>query len=85
MSPAALDILTESYKRYTSTLDTHFSFYPSGNKLLYQIEGTRQLSHDGYIENVSDFVFAQRFPIPSLIEFNITEKGIEYMRLCGKL
>ena len=51
------------------------------------VNGAQQLHEDGYIENVSESVYARTVSIiPSEpITFELTFKGIEYMRSNRKL
>ena len=86
MSPAALKLLTAAYENYLKTSKKFFS-YQFRNDLMSAVNGAQQLHEDGYIENVSESVYARTVSIiPSEpITFELTFKGIEYMRSNRKL
>ena len=87
MSPIALKLLSASYENYEKTSDKAFSYqFKNADDMFYSVEAARQLNEDGYIENVSDFVFESSFSIFSgPITFELTTNGIEYMRSNRKL
>ncbi len=88
MSPAALELLTKAYNHYLKTYDRHFSYlFQNGNDLFFSVNGAQQLERDGYIDNVSDNVYSSKISIVPVepITFNLTDKGIDYMRSQGKL
>ena len=88
MSPAALELLSKAYKYYLKSYDCHFSYLcKNGNDLYYSINGAQQLDRDGYIDNVSDNVYSYQISIspPEPITFDLTDKGIHYMRSQRKL
>lgn len=87
MSPIALSLLSKAYKHYEQTLDVEFSYQPkNADDLFYSTEAACQLYDNGYIKDVSEFVFSDS--ISNLFEpivFTITFKGINYMRSNRKL
>ncbi len=88
MSPAALELLTKAYNHYLKTYDRHFSYlFQNGNDLFLSVSGAQQLERDGYIDNVSDNVYSSKISIVPVepITFNLTDKGIDYMRSQRKL
>lgn len=83
MSPAAFELLSKAYEHYLKSYDRHFSYqFKNGNDLFYSINGAQQLDRDGYIDNVSDNVYSSQISIVPLdpIVFDLTDKGIGYMR-----
>lgn len=85
MSPAALKLLTAAYENYLKTSKKFFFFsyqFRNADDLMSAVNGAQQLHEDGYIENVSESVYARTVSIiPSEpITFELTFKGIEYMR-----
>ena len=88
MSPAALKLLTAAYENYVKTSKKFFSYqFRNADDLMSAVNGAQQLHEDGYIENVSESVYARTVSIiPSEpITFELTFKGIEYMRSNRKL
>ena len=88
MSPAALKLLTAAYENYLKTSKKFFSYqFRNADDLMSAVNGAQQLHEDGYIENVSEAVYARTVSIiPSEpITFELTFKGIEYMRSNRKL
>lgn len=86
MSPRAENLLNKAYQNYIVTNSKHFSIIPSGKTHLDLVDGARQLLRDGYIENLSDSATLNHIPdILAPIEFDITEIGLKYKRLNGKL
>lgn len=88
MSPAALKLLTATYENYLKTSKKFFSYqFRNADDLMSAVNGAQQLHEDGYIENVSESVYARTVSIiPSEpITFELTFKGIEYMRSNRKL
>lgn len=87
MSPAAFKVLSAAYDNYKRTGDLYFSYQAkNADDWRDSIEVVQQLASDGYIDEVSDFVFARPIvanPL-SFIDFNITDRGIEYMRRKGE-
>lgn len=81
MSPAAFKILSAAYANYMKSENRYFSYQLSGTDMGDLISGIRQLATDGYIDEVSDFVFDRpvRFDPTRPIVFCITEIGIEYI------
>lgn len=82
MSPIALKLLTLAYENYEKTSNKAFSYqFKNADDMFYSTEAAQQLYDDGYIENVSDFVFETSVSIFSgPICFDITSSGIKYMR-----
>ncbi len=83
MSPAAYELLAKAYDHYLEDQDRHFSYlFKNGDDLFYSINGAQQLDRDGYIDNVSDAVYSSQVSIvpPEPIVFDLTDKGIGYMR-----
>lgn len=86
MSPVAYKLLSAAYGSYIKTRNIQFTYYyKNGNDLFDAIAGARQLSDEGYICNVSDFVFEDSFSVLEPILFSISNTGIEYMRTNGEL
>lgn len=81
MSPIALELLSLAYKNYEKTFDRAYSYqFRNSNEMVHSIEAAQQLYEDGYIENVSDFIFESSISFFSgPITFELTNKGIEYM------
>lgn len=82
MSPIALKLLSSAYNFYQKTNSRTFSYqFKNSDDMFYSIEAAQQLFDDGYIENVSDFVFEDSIDIFSgPIVFDLTYTAIEYMR-----
>lgn len=87
MSPVALRLLQMAYKHYQETGERSFSYqYKKGNDMFYGIEAANQLYDDGYIDDVSDFVFEDSYsPFDGPISFTITDKGLRYIRVNGEM
>ena len=87
MSPIAIKLLSLAYEHYEKTSDKTFSYqFKNADDLLPSPEAANQLSEDGYIANVSDFVFEDSIsPFSGPIYFELTPRGIEYMRTNRKL
>ena len=88
MSPAAFKILTQAYNHYLESYDRHFSYlFKNADDLFYSVNGVLQLDEDGYIDNVSDNVYASQISIvpPEPISFDLSDRGIDYMRSHWKL
>ena len=75
-------------ENYLKTSKKFFSYqFRNADDLLSAVNGAHQFHEDGYIENVSESVYARTVSIiPSEpITFELTFKGIEYMRSNRKL
>ena len=79
MNKYASEILKFAYEQYQKNHSTHCSMQLSGsaNDLVALRNAIRNLSTDGYIENVSNSGL--------FITFDIGALGIEYMSANGKL
>lgn len=88
MSPLAMRILASAYNHYLQTSEVYCEYLaPNSSAWFDVLTGASQLFVDGYIEEVPWFV--ERYSaggstslpgdIP-VIDFNITEKGIAFMR-----
>lgn len=87
MSPVALTLLTNVYAQYLRTRNEYVEYYiASSSEILDVVEGARQLFEDGYISDVSGFLFDSpiTFSVDSPICFTLTARGIEYMRTHGE-
>lgn len=87
MSPVALKVLSLAYDSYQKAKDFYVSIHPKNPNEWYDtVIGAQQLAQSGYIDEVSDFVFASPISadITIPITFNITEIGIEYIRSKGE-
>lgn len=86
MSEIEKKLLQQAYQHYTNTGDFNFSFViPSSKMLTPLITATISLHENGYIENISDNVYADALYISNdmddiyqdfRIKFSLTSKGI---------
>ena len=88
MSPAAYELLAKAYDHYLGDYDRHFSYqFKNENDMFYSLNGAQQLDSDGYIDNASNNIYSSQihvYPV-ELITFDLTDKGIDYMRSHRKL
>lgn len=88
MSPVAWNILSSAYENYLKTGDYYFMYqWENRNEFEDAIIGASQLYQDKYIDDVPDYVkpgYSSSFSIPAVIDFNLTDAGIEYMRIHWK-
>lgn len=82
MSPIALKLLTIAYEQYLKTFNRECTYmYKNADDMFYSTEAIKQLYDDGYIDNVPEFVFHDTISIAAgPISFEITDRGIGYMR-----
>lgn len=87
MSPIAIKLLSLAYEHYEKTSDKTFSYqFKNADDMFLSTEAANQLYEGGYIANVSDFVFEDSIsPFSGPIYFELTPRGIEYMRTNRKL
>lgn len=82
MSPIALKLLSSAYEQYLKSGSKSCSYrYKSSDDMFYSTDAALQLYDDGFITDVSAFVFDDEVSIFSgPIRFTLTDKAIEYMR-----
>lgn len=87
MSPITIKLLSLAYEHYENTSDKTFSYqFKNADDMFLLTEAANQLYEDGYIDNVSDFVFEDSIsPFSGPVFFELTTRGIEYLRTYRKL
>lgn len=86
MSSAELSLLSKAYEHYLESSQIHFCYEPlDGTDLFLSTEAAAGLLESGYITNVPDSVLSDSISPNTIISFDITTLGINYMRSNRKL
>ena len=85
MNALEIELLKLSFNSFKETGNRYFEFpIKNPTELLHYTESARYLDEDGYIVAVSDNILSDSIPILASqlasIAFEITDKGIEYIR-----